>query len=84
MQIKYFTPFVCMLTFWLSFSACRSNKVVYKPAPGKSVGKTLPPGQAKKISGHQSARAFAPGQQKKKVQPKHTASKGNKGAKGKK
>ncbi|GEO04815.1 hypothetical protein AAE02nite_24790 [Adhaeribacter aerolatus] len=35
---------------------------VYQPA-----GKQLPPGQAKKIYGHQSAKAFAPGQQKKRA-----------------
>lgn len=39
----------------------RSGSVYY---PGQNV-RSLPPGQAKKIYGHQSAKAFAPGQQKK-------------------
>lgn len=33
--------------------------------------KPLPPGQAKKITGAQSAKAYAPGQQKKKKKHKH-------------
>ncbi len=39
----------------------RSGNVYY---PNRNV-RNLPPGQAKKIYGHQSAKAFAPGQQKK-------------------
>jgi hypothetical protein len=46
-------------------AGCRSTAIIGHPAPGYSVGKGLPPGQAKKVYGHQSAKAFAPGQQKK-------------------
>lgn len=47
----------------VSTSCSRSRKVVIvKPVKTKP----LPPGQAKKITGSQSAKAYAPGQQKKK------------------
>jgi hypothetical protein len=39
-------------------SACSKPIVVNKPKP-------LPPGQAKKVTGSQSAKEYAPGQQKK-------------------
>ena len=44
-------------------SSCYRKVVVVKtpPAPAKK----LPPGQAKKITGSRSAKAYAPGQQKK-------------------
>lgn len=46
----------------VSTSCSRTRKVVIvKPVKTKS----LPPGQAKKITGSQSAKAYAPGQQKK-------------------
>jgi hypothetical protein len=45
-------------------SCSRSRKVVIIKHPTKV--KTLPPGQAKKITGSQSAKPYAPGQQKKK------------------
>jgi hypothetical protein len=35
-----------------------------KVTPGKKSNGSLPPGQAKKIAGSQSAKPFAPGQQK--------------------
>jgi len=45
----------------LAGSACTRKVVVVKRAP---VAK-MPPGQAKKVTGAQSAKAYAPGQQKK-------------------
>ena len=47
-----------------------SGPVIISPSPEERETrvrrhKNLPPGQAKKIYGHQSAREFAPGQQKK-------------------
>jgi hypothetical protein len=64
MKTTLLSPFVIVLTLFLLVSGCRTNQVVrvYQPA-----GRQLPPGQAKKVYGHQSARAFAPGQQKKRT-----------------
>jgi hypothetical protein len=46
----------------LFFSSCliRHPITVVRPAPGN-----LPPGQAKKLTGEKSAKAYAPGQRKK-------------------
>jgi len=43
-------------------SSCHRRVVVVKNRPATH---RLPPGQAKKITGSQSARSYAPGQQKK-------------------
>lgn len=43
-------------------SSCHRKVVIVKTTPAHR----LPPGQAKKITGAKSARAYAPGQQKKK------------------
>jgi len=55
-------------------ASCRSSKtVVMRPAPSRTVvvqqpqPQPMPPGQAKKVYGSQSAKPFAPGQQKKQV-----------------
>lgn len=53
----------------LSAAACTTTTVVSN--------KPLPPGQAKKITGSQSAKPFAPGQQKKQAAPAKTAGKKN-------
>ncbi|QNF31972.1 hypothetical protein HUW51_04240 [Adhaeribacter swui] len=42
--------------------SCKTTIAHY---PGSNQNKSLPSGQAKKVYGHQSAKAFAPGQQKK-------------------
>ena len=42
---------------------CKTT-IAHHPGSAHPTG-TLPPGQAKKVYGQQSARAFAPGQQKK-------------------
>ncbi len=45
-------------------SCSRTKKVtIVRPVTVKT--KTLPPGQAKKVTGSQSAKPYAPGQQKK-------------------
>lgn len=64
---------VFMLTLGTLSSCYTSN--------GHSRGRSMPPGHAKKVYGHQSARDFAPGQQKKKHK-KYKKQKGHKGNKG--
>ena len=44
----------------VGFASCRAHKPVVTAHP-----RHLPPGHAKKIYGHRSAKAFAPGQRKK-------------------
>jgi len=46
--------------------ATQSCIVTAKTKPVNSASKPLPPGQAKKVTGSQSAKEYAPGQQKKK------------------
>ena len=60
MKISYLI--IMMIIMAAICSSCYRKVVVVKsPAHHR-----LPPGQAKKITGSQSARAYAPGQQKKK------------------
>jgi hypothetical protein len=60
--------FLCFIVIAASIMSCSSKTVVYKPKPNStsttSTGK-IPPGQMKKITGEQSAKSYAPGQQKK-------------------
>ena len=65
MRKSIFTQLVAVFILLIVAAGCRSGAVVRYPYPGTSSTKSLPPGQAKKVYGHQSARAFAPGQQKK-------------------
>ncbi len=62
MRTTFLSTLIVALTLSLFVSGCRTNQVVrvYQPSNNQ-----LPPGQAKKVYGHQSAKAFAPGQQKK-------------------
>jgi hypothetical protein len=53
--------FVLSVVIAVSLSACYSTHHSHGRGPKK-----MPPGQAKKYYGEQSARDFAPGQQKKK------------------
>jgi hypothetical protein len=65
MKTRFLLLIIAAFFFQASTSSCSSNrKVVIVKQPTKV--KTLPPGQAKKITGSQSAKAYAPGQQKKK------------------
>jgi hypothetical protein len=65
MNIRFLTSLILTIVLTISLVGCRTGAVVKWPAPGNTASKPLPPGQAKKLYGHQSARAFAPGQQKK-------------------
>jgi hypothetical protein len=52
-----------LLFLVLSVISCSTHTHVHNhPAPS---GKKIPPGQAKKMNGDKSAKAYAPGQQKK-------------------
>jgi hypothetical protein len=65
MKAKFLLLIVAAIFLQVTTSSCsRSRKVVIIKQPTKV--KTLPPGQAKKVTGSQSAKAYAPGQQKKK------------------
>ncbi|GAA4124026.1 hypothetical protein [Flavobacterium chungbukense] len=52
---------IIIATFVTLSSLSCSTHVHTQPAPGKKI----PPGQAKKMNGDKSAKAYAPGQQKK-------------------
>jgi hypothetical protein len=58
--------FICLLASPI-LTSCKTTKVykVYRRPHSKSTSH-VPPGQAKKIHGDQSAKKYAPGQQKKK------------------
>ncbi|QCR21839.1 hypothetical protein [Pontibacter sp. SGAir0037] len=72
------------LALLVALNSCRTNTVAGKKYPGTVTRTSLPPGQAKKIYGHQSAKAFAPGQQKKKHVQANQANNSKKKKKGKK
>ena len=54
--------FIFLMISLVAFS-CKTTVAYRTSSPHRSG--TLPPGQAKKVYGQQSAKAFAPGQQKK-------------------
>jgi hypothetical protein len=65
MKTKFLLFLLAAFFFQLGTSSCsRSRKVVIVKQPAKV--RALPPGHAKKVAGSQSAKPFAPGQQKKK------------------
>jgi hypothetical protein len=51
-----------LLALVVLFASCSSHTLIVKSGGSKP----LPPGQAKKVTGSQSAKPYAPGQQKKK------------------
>lgn len=64
MQIRK-TALIFTLSFCIAFiTSCAPTAVVIAPKPAPT--KQAPPGQAKKATGSKSAKAYAPGQQKKK------------------
>lgn len=63
--MRIHTLFAVLALFFIYFSGCTTRAVVITPRPAPVQQKRLPPGQAKKLNGDQSARAYAPGQQKK-------------------
>ena len=64
MNFRFFSSVTLLLISLVAFS-CKTTLVHYPTHPRQVATKPLPPGQAKKVYGHQSARAFAPGQRKK-------------------
>lgn len=56
---------VLLMAVVFLMSACSGHTVHAKTT--KAPAKTLPPGQMKKLTGSQSAKQYAPGQQKKQV-----------------
>ena len=85
MKLNFPSSIALVFSLLLIASGCRTNQVV--PVYNPTLGKQLPPGQAKKIYGHQSAKAFAPGQQKKRATVTYpnvkVVKQGNPGEKGK-
>lgn len=59
---KYIIIVMVILFVVISAISCSTHTHTYTPAPS---GKKIPPGQAKKMNGDKSAKAYAPGQQKK-------------------
>lgn len=59
---KYIIIVMVILFVIISAISCSTHTHTYTPAPS---GKKIPPGQAKKMNGNKSAKAYAPGQQKK-------------------
>lgn len=53
-----------LLFLVLSVISCTTHTHTHTHTPAPS-GKKIPPGQAKKMNGDKSAKAYAPGQQKK-------------------
>jgi len=82
MKARLHSCFVLIPVLLLLLGSCKSTSVATYPRPATS--KQLPPGQAKKMYGHQSAKAFAPGQQKKQGYSSNYKKKGNSKGKRKK
>ncbi|MFH6935364.1 hypothetical protein [Flavobacterium sp. FlaQc-30] len=59
---KYIIIVMVILFVIISAISCSTHTHTYTPVPS---GKKIPPGQAKKMNGDKSAKAYAPGQQKK-------------------
>ncbi|RXM42602.1 hypothetical protein [Flavobacterium sp. YO12] len=59
---KYIIIVMVILFVIISAISCSTHTHTYTPATS---GKKIPPGQAKKMNGDKSAKAYAPGQQKK-------------------
>lgn len=81
MKTRFISLWLGVTLFVLALGGCKSSSgvTIYQPQ-----AKHLPPGQAKKMYGHQSAKAFAPGQQKKHGKMVNYHKKGNGKHKGKK
>jgi hypothetical protein len=61
--LKNTLRFVLFLCISIAAQSCIVTKT---KGPAPSASKSMPPGQAKKVTGGQSAKPYAPGQQKKK------------------
>lgn len=66
MQTSKYTKIavITLVLLFLAISVISCSTHVHSSSPTTS--KKVPPGQAKKMSGSKSAKAYAPGQQKKK------------------
>ncbi|MGV3504953.1 MAG: hypothetical protein ACO1O1_14685 [Adhaeribacter sp.] len=84
MKKSFFPLVLAGFIFLVSLASCSSSAVVRYPYPAQSSTRGLPPGQAKKVYGHQSAKAFAPGQQKKSSYHPSSQQNGHSHKKGKK
>ncbi|QSW89712.1 MULTISPECIES: hypothetical protein [Flavobacterium] len=56
---------IVLVLLFLVLSVISCSTHVHSSHPRPASGKRIPPGQAKKMSGDKSAKAYAPGQQKK-------------------
>ncbi|MDQ3289974.1 MAG: hypothetical protein M3Q05_01660 [Bacteroidota bacterium] len=79
LKLSIKTFFIILIS--LVVVSCKTT-IVHTPHPAEP--RSLPPGHAKKVYGHQSARAFAPGQRKKQSHRTIVVVKANKGGKYKK
>lgn len=64
MKTRIITSVVLLALVSLGLGACKTTKI-YRKYPSRSATHRLPPGQEKKLHGDQSAKKYAPGQQKK-------------------
>jgi len=80
MKTRVISLLLLLPFFVLVMDSCKSTSVLTVQKP---VAKQLPPGQAKKMYGQQSAKAFAPGQQKKQFSTVKYQKKGKSKSKGK-
>ncbi len=65
MKTRYFLQAVVILFVSILLFSCRSSRETSHTHRYPKHRSSLPPGHAKKVYGHRSARVFAPGQQKK-------------------
>lgn len=64
MKIK--SILLLLLAATLTFSSCKTIFVGHSQTVKTNANGDIPPGQMKKLTGEKSAKAYAPGQQKKK------------------
>lgn len=58
--------FLLLLAVTVTFSSCKSVFVTHRTTVKTNAHGDVPPGQMKKLTGAKSAKAYAPGQNKKK------------------
>lgn len=78
MRAVLFSTILFVLVLTIFVAGCKNTPMGRTSHPA---AKQLPPGQVKKVYGYQSAKAFAPGQQKQARKAKYKANKKNQGAK---
>ena len=72
MKSIFFKAFaaVMLLSLIAGATGCKTTVKSTTTTKSSAAAKPLPPGQAKKVTGSQSAKEFAPGQQKKSINKK--------------